>query len=442
MARTSNTPKKTKLKVLISGLKFILAVTFIIAISTFLLSELLPPFNSSPAAQRIVKTSDDIQRAIGIALYQNGQTTTLFEHLSDGDVSRCRSQAVDKHLDQKGILDCVTSAFHSARLQGHDLQKSLYEARDKISADLTSLENAAEASQSFLLVAYDQLKRLLKWLGPSSCAILVSMIALAVALTRRSFWTYFKGNASLSLPGGLKIDFDNIEAYRAAIRERYFDLDSEISQTYRTKLAEQNLDRLFSEVKKQIDQWFLSSRSINLGAFRHRATLFVPGFLGDELVQATGYVGKDLTAESSGVGRRFSVRYGIIGMSWRMQHSLYNPNVTNNCNDLVRSWGFTNVESSHIGGGNAALIAFAVRSDTPNADPLGIIYLEAYQSEVFGADKKGTIDQKGLYPNDADIEKLWAQIAQSSAVKNLVNKLAALRVDLRWDNKIVEAPGR
>jgi hypothetical protein len=78
-----------------------------------------------------------------------------------------------------------------------------------------------------------------------------------------------------------------------------------------------------------------------------RCTIHVSDILfADDLYQLLNHYPR---SGGSGVGRRFSVRYGIIGRAWRLnQHQGEGDARAESKEDLVRYWGMTQEEAEAI----------------------------------------------------------------------------------------------
>jgi hypothetical protein len=423
------------------GLLWLLFAIATIALVGFATRELFPPFETSPAAMTIVKSSEALQGTLADIGEKNEKFNDALKRATRDDLTNCMHP---KTSVERPPAACVDDVLTAARKQSSELAEALSRAHRDIDDNIPRLHNAVDASQQPLWSFFDGIKRFFKWIGPAGFGSVAVAAILGFAITRRSFWANFReGNASLSL-GSLTLNFQNIGAVRQSIGERYAKLDADISATYREKIAASDLDKLFANVKEQLDNALKAENALyDPTLFDHRATLFVPNFLGDELIQATGYLGRGFHARTPVVGRRFSVRYGITGMSWRLRHTLYNPTVKTANSRLLRDWGFTRKESATVGTGQTAMAAFVVKSDIPDGNPLGILYLEAIQKvEAFGPDLPGAIDTDGIYDNDKYMNAIWTNVTATNPYTELESALIKLRNEFDWDKKIVQKDGR
>lgn len=315
--------------------------------------------------------------------------------------------------------------------------------------------NGANASKDFPSILYDQFCRFLKWVGA------VGFLGIITLLLFLTIWTSNPAfRAAIARTGsvtafGVTVNFSDLQSVRASIIARDSALDKDIILAYTSTLKRSKLNEQFQKLIEDIKNALLAT-GVDLSQVKYRATLFVPGFVGQELIQATRYTGtwQERLGDERVVGRRFSVRFGIIGKAWRLQTSQYFPSVDNNEKSLLREWGFTQEETTpHTSSASpttGCLMAFSI-NDIGNAPPLGIIYLEADGPNKFHpANPAGNQsaamtlvgDQSGMTKADkfADNE-IWKKLPAAS-VQKLKDQLIRLQAQLRWNDKINDGVGR
>jgi hypothetical protein len=327
----------------------------------------------------------------------------------------------------------------------------------KINADLVGLQsieervrNQAEASSDWQSIYYDQFKRFLKWIGAVSFLTIMAIALFSLALCNPGFRKIIARTGTISA-FGVSINLSDLQSVRASVTTRELQIETDVKSIYARTLRDSGLAAEFLRLMRQVEVIF-KSNGVDLKQRKYRATLFVPGFVGQELVQATRYDGNDRVGDESKIGRRFSVRYGIIGKAWRLQTCLYYPNVQNTNNNLVRDWGFTGEEAKPYSasmptGPSASLMAFSV-SDVGDAPPLGVIYIEAEGGDqlhpanhvaklsIDDPDKNGRSSADRFAYNE-----IWAKL--DDAVKeNLRKRLSRLQKLMQWNDKIQEGAGR
>ncbi|MBP2161251.1 MULTISPECIES: hypothetical protein [Asticcacaulis] len=313
--------------------------------------------------------------------------------------------------------------------------------------------NGAEASKDVPSVLYDQLRRFLKWTGAVSffCFFMLCVL-LILWLSSPSFRNTVARSGSLSA-FGVTINFNDLQSVRASITARERALGSDIVETYTNTLKRSKLNAQFQNVMQEIVGAFRNA-GVNLSAIPYRATLFVPGFVGQELIQATRYSGNWRLGDEKVIGRRFSVRFGIIGKAWRLQGSQYFPKVENGEKALLREWGFTQEEiMPHAAIANpvaGCLMAFSI-NDIGNAPPLGVIYLEAEGSDKLhpANPPQGPLSAMNLVGDGSGMttadrfadDEIWKKLSPS-ALQKLKDQLIRLQTQLRWNDKIQDGVGR
>jgi len=109
-----------------------------------------------------------------------------------------------------------------------------------------------------------------------------------------------------------------------------------------------------------------------------------------------------------GKGRRFSVRYGIIGLCWRTRKSHATASAfvgsATAINDLKEKWSMTDAEADSAKS-KPSCLAIALNGDNPSTQ-LGIIYADAVIPNFWGSD-------------DPTSDNFAAQCEHLEAVKNL-----------------------
>jgi hypothetical protein len=276
------------------------------------------------------------------------------------------------------------------RTQNIKYDRAIIQQENQIRQLESGIRNKLNASSDFWASFNDQLRRFLKWIGAISFLTIVAVVIICILMINPHFRRIFAKSGSISA-FGVTLNFNDLQSVRASIAARQTEIESDVAQAYITTLRSSGVERLFRQVMQNIEQQFTYLEVKLHDPIHYRATLYVPGFVGEDLVQATRYFGNwNLKDEITVVGRRFSVRYGIIGKAWRLRSCQYNPNVHNENKNLIRDWGFTETEATpfQLSPGNsnvprASLMAF-VLTDLGNAPPLGVIYLEAGLKQRFG----------------------------------------------------------
>lgn len=321
-----------------------------------------------------------------------------------------------------------------------------------VRAERRIIEDQFDAARGTAPLVYDQSKRFLKWIGAISFLTIVAILffVLVILNNPRARRAMSRSTGSISA-FGVSITLRDIQSERDSIEARQRAVSADLTRTYTGALRVSKIEPHFRKVMEKIVAAF-AQQNIDLSALHYRATLYVPDFVGEVLVQATRYVGNWRVGDEKVVGRRFSVRYGIIGKAWRLLGPQYNSHVVNTDKNLIRNWGFSAEEAAPFVPGTAAgsLMAFVVK-DSGSLPPLAVIYLEAE-----GANKLHNIitlpnaraEKQDPDPNgftEADryaAAQLWAKVENDAVVQDLKTRLHRLQSALRWNDKVDGGVGR
>lgn len=397
--------------------------------------------------QSAVGTYDDTL----IAAKHNNRMIT-----ADIDELQKRTEALNKALKSTKPSPAVTSAAAAVDQTSKKLAESLQQQNQTYATNLIETQTAtaavrqkvtklSDASHGWQIIIYDQLRRFMKWTGPVVFFIILGVVLFVILLSFKEIRHLFFRNSLIRI-GTMSIEFKDVEAIRGTLREDFKQIDSEISLLYRKEVFSSKVSDQFTAVKVRLDKAIKDHGGADLSQLAHRATLYVPGFVGDDLVQATDYLGNKLNIGRPNAGRRFSFRYGIIGKAWRLQRGLYNPLVSNKKQGLIRKWGLTKSEADRQGAYEKSLLAMTIEDA---GDYLGVIYLEAegensiLPSKTLVELQTRLEDNSGCYWSDKWVQELvWPDLKASNELKELVKGLKELKQTLRWDNTLLNGDGR
>jgi hypothetical protein len=357
---------------------------------------------------------------------------------------RTRLAAIRDRTARDAALTRLDAIEQRLREQNDRLESALWTTHEKASRVRRDLDARLDASSGLWVTGYDQIKRFLNWLGPVVVGTALIILGLfAFPGTRR--WLAKAQSFSL---GGFAINIHDPSSVREGVSARFQQVDDAIAEAYLDKLELTDVDGLFVSVKQDLDAQF-SAIGIDLRNIKHRATLWVPGFIGNELVQAARYVGNMPPSTRPVIGRRFSVRYGIIGRAWRLGATQYNWDVNNKANALIRQWGLTRGEAGAQGIRDSSLMAFVIANSERNTDPLGVVYLEAeginvlLPKQIPELEKRIPGDPNGRRIADKDADELiWQPLWDTHNLDLLVRSLRRLRSAFSWDSKVAPYDGR
>jgi hypothetical protein len=136
--------------------------------------------------------------------------------------------------------------------------------------------------------------------------------------------------------------------------------------------------RLWDKMERVVD----SLKSFELKAKEFRCTIHVP----DVLFQDTLYQLVDYYPKGGGRGRRWSQRFGMIGLAWRSCEDQVEGNVSTDPDDLLRHWGMKKHEATAAGTGRPSFACVVLTDES--STPVGLFYLDSEQKQTFGTDAK------------------------------------------------------
>lgn len=108
-----------------------------------------------------------------------------------------------------------------------------------------------------------------------------------------------------------------------------------------------------------------------------RATLYVE----DELIEDHLYQLIDYYPEGGGHGRTFSMRFGIIGRTWRLRESQLHEEVPTDAKELVLNWGMTKQQAQVAGQGRQSFSCTLLRD--ANGAVVGLVFIDARERSAF-----------------------------------------------------------
>jgi hypothetical protein len=396
-----------------------------------------PILLDSPA-RNVLKQADELDRALlgGLQDTRNiaDDMRKLRDRISKLPEGRGKEIVVDLDIVMAKLTDQNTS-----------FQAKLWQAHESVAKAREQLKLQAEASSGLPVTVYDQVRRFLKWIGP---LLLVAMAGLLILLLspRGREWLARVEEAGL---GPLSLKLGDVASVKVGIRESLGKIDEAVSATYQDKCAKFDLEGLFARLKLELDKKLKEKFNVDMAKVPHRATLYVPGMTDEQLVQATKYLSPIEKDARKVVGRRFSVRYGIIGRAFRQRTALYNWKVENSRNQLVRDWGLTRSEAYKQGGEAASLMAFPIPPDV-NSDPLGIVYLEAKgENLLMPGETAAELGQEVANDPNGRVkadqlayERIWKPLWDAQLVQPLYEALEAMKRELTWDTPLVGKDGQ
>ena len=116
-----------------------------------------------------------------------------------------------------------------------------------------------------------------------------------------------------------------------------------------------------------------------LGNLDFRCTVHVA----DVLYTETLYQLLDYYPSGEGRGRTFSIRFGIVGKTWRLQRDQIEPVISSDPGILIESWGMTVRETSASGRARRSFACVLLKD--ADQTQVAVIYLDSPTDNAFGA---------------------------------------------------------
>lgn len=187
----------------------------------------------------------------------------------------------------------------------------------------------------------------------------------------------------LNLPGGWALELSE-----DAAAETYADVHSAISsyapvldaELTRLAHAEGVSKHLGSVVERALEA---SERE----ASGFRATVHIE----DALVKAALYQLVDYYPRpEKAAGRRFSMRFGMLGRTWRLGRSEVVQEVPVDPEDLIKEWGMTLAQARTAAQGKQSFLCILLWFEN---QPVGLLYMDASTTRAFSEETKERLDR-------------------------------------------------
>jgi len=136
----------------------------------------------------------------------------------------------------------------------------------------------------------------------------------------------------------------------------------------------------------------------------------------DVLFEQTLYQLTDYFPSKSGVARRFSIRYGILGRSWRLREHQGGANVSTTDQALITEYGMTAEEIETKSRRKPAYLCVLLRHEASDL-PMAVLYMDSEQEGAFGKDKSEWLSLA------SEIEAETKRVGFTSAVSKIVENV-------------------
>jgi hypothetical protein len=276
---------------------------------------------------------------------------------------------------------------------------------------------------------------------------LVALIFLAFVACSKGTRRVLKQLASyidkVGLPGGISLE---LTKERAPEQRTYFGdsfktlTDNAKAQYDQRSRAFQIQDKLKTLIEEILPKTLESVLGARPEATEQRATVHVPDIIFEHFL----YQLVDYYPDQTGRGRRFSMRYGIIGRSWRLGESVgesdaLDPPPPNHLPEeyakwqvarrkLIEQWGMFPYEAERGSHSRPSYLCVILKTDTPQA----VLFVDSKSRGAFGpaepeAGRKGVSDVAQALENHDFCKRL------AEAIKEVMQELSLVGPHLRVD---------
>src|ERR1700738_5258179 len=375
-------PKRTK-----RAIVWFLVVAVIAIIVNFLAS---PTDNETAVLNKALGEVNRASEMLSSISPSSGLSTGTLQHLA-GDLSDLRGglkttapgktrhevdSLLEISLDTLNGLIATSLANHRVDAATLDDIRARLKSADSALVDLRSGNASKDGVSGVTGMARsvrDVSSSTLRWVATLSWPLLVVAI-LGLLITT---------NSSAERFAALLEHFDTLAVgpFSGTVKKKVRRADEIVVQYMQdigTKLdqiaAARGLDRKLANVCEELK----STVSVK---FRSTAYIKAP-VLPDYLYQLLEYWGIDDLEKKR--GRTFSIYFGIIGRTWRLEKSQIEGFVPSNEEVLIKQWGMTKRQALQAGAGQQSFAAILVKRESGVSE--SIIYFDAKDRDAFGKD--------------------------------------------------------
>lgn len=219
--------------------------------------------------------------------------------------------------------------------------------------------------------------------------------------------------SNVKAPGGWEIQFAG--AVKGGQEEVLRSYRQQVITTYDAASQQSNIADTMSRVVEDLRTGFFAGSLPE----KFRCTVHVQDLLFQHsLYQLIDYLPrKSWGAAVSTRGRAWSVRRGLIGLSWRLEENKGEGSVPKDVKQLINDWGMTK-EEAEAASGRQTLLCYLVKAK--NQSPLAALYFDSEPQDAFGdKDKMKKLEEEiavaiKKYGLDDALEKVWQKVQASA----------------------------
>jgi len=329
-----------------------------------------------------------------------------------------------------------------------------YDAIDKIDKLINkAYENKKKSEEAWWSYGLP-IKAFFLWLGSTGLLILLTLIGVIYLLMQEQVRNWITRNIrKVDLNAfGVTLSIDNLQDDRIGAEYIYKKLTLRVSKQYRLIIKGSNIstkcDGIFSDIRELLknENFYTDYHKVEelFNSETYRYCLYIPSYIDGDLIQATTYKGNETLFyhAKNQIGRTFSIRYGIIGLAYRLRTIVHNSKVQDKPENLIKEWGLSYFEanrqsSNRLGSdgerviSSSSLVAFPIIKDIQWAeklenDPVGVFFID-----IRGAKANKQLDKLNSHI-------VFKNLVQKESYKNLFNEIMKLRDRIDFYDKALD----
>jgi hypothetical protein len=215
---------------------------------------------------------------------------------------------------------------------------------------------------------------LVRWAGPVALVLLVIYLLRSKTAPAR-IEQLLKPFGSVKF-FGQELVLRHSEQVSRGAEEAFTGYRRETKAKYEELVAKYKVAELHQRLDKE---YLLPAIGDSVKSEDYRSTIHVRNFLfADTYLQLVPY----LPAGGRPAGRSWSIRYGIVGRTWRHEESTGEGDLQTSTQDLIDGWGMTKEEADKARASKPALLAVVLKDS--GGKPVGIYYADSQTKNAFG----------------------------------------------------------
>jgi uncharacterized membrane protein len=412
------------------ALRYLVLALLVLTLAVYLVAVIVPAVTFYRSAQRAERAElealDAPLNKLGEVLKDKG-TLSGFDDIINEKSKEIQADIAD--IRQAKDKQVVVSRLESISASLNFIETRLGRERDKGGEAVKDLETQVAALKTQVGPA-DSWDRLLGTALERGGAVLLTIIwplgilgflfyVLSAEGPTKRLKVLFQGVKSVEAGAtGIKLDFSGGEEAKTKTEEAFASFREAAKKTYRWWVDKRSIRNKMERVLEAVSKYFTDNGK---QLPEYRCTLHVPDIVfADTIYQLIDY----LPVGTTGGGRRFSVRFGLIGKVWRQLKPETRGNVPKagtEVDKLIQEWSMTKAEAERAGRERPSFLCVPLEDEKEG--PVGMFYMDSMQEDAFKTSKP-----------DADLHDL---IVRECKAKGLTETLAKMKEELSGNAPLI-----